>query len=181
MSEETVARRYSLALADVVLERGESDVASAELADWNKLFQSTPELQNAFGNPAIPHVSKEKLLDELISRTKPSKTTANFLRVLLKNGRFSEIGNISRRFASVLDERSGLIAAEVISARDLKQDEKDDFRSSLEKLTRKKVTVNYSIDKDIIGGVVARIGSTVYDSSVKTKLENLREQLVNSK
>ena len=80
--------------------------------------------------------------------------------------------------AAVLDERGGIVAAEITSARELPTDEKAEFEKSLAALTGKTVNVNYAVDPDIIGGVVTRIGSTVYDGSVKTKLENLREQLI---
>ncbi|CAN5343057.1 ATP synthase F1 subunit delta [soil metagenome] len=179
MSNETIARRYSTALADVVLNSGETETVKSELAAWGELFTTNNDLQTVFSNPAITHINKEKVLAELIAKTKPSKTTANFLKVLLQNGRLGDLGDINSRFESVLDERGGLISAEIISARELPAGERSEFEKNLENITGKKVTVNYSIDKEIIGGVVTRIGSTVYDGSVKTKLENLKEQLVN--
>ncbi len=179
MSTETIARRYSAALADVVTQSGQSDAIKTELAMCAQLFGGNAELQNVFSNPTVAHTAKEKLLESLIAKSNPTKTTANFLRVLLQNGRITDLGDINDRFAAVLDERSGLISAEITSARELPQAERADFENSLAKLTGKKVTVNYTVDKDIIGGVVTRIGSTVYDGSVKTKLENLKEQLVN--
>ena len=179
MSTETIARRYSAALADVVLGSGETEAVKAELASWGDLFNQSTDLQTVFSNPAITHVNKEKVLDALIAKTKPSKTTANFLKVLLQNGRLADLADINERFASVLEERSGRITAEITSARELPASERAEFERNLERLTGKKVSIAYAINKDIIGGVVTRIGSTVYDGSVKTKLENLREQLVN--
>ncbi len=179
MSTETIARRYSAALADVVLETGETETIKTELANWGELFNQSTDLQTVFSNPAIPYANKEKVLDGLIAKTKPSKTTANFLKVLLQNGRLADLADINERFASVLEERSGRITAEITSARELPASERAEFERNLERLTGKKVSIAYAINKDIIGGVVTRIGSTVYDGSVKTKLENLREQLVN--
>ncbi len=179
MSTETIARRYSAALADVVLESGDAEAVKAELAGWGELFKSNDELQTVFSNPAITHANKEKVLESLIAKTKPTKTTANFVRVLLQNSRLMDLAEINERFATVLEERGGVVLAEITSARELPQNERADFESGLAKLTGKKVTVNYTVNKEIIGGVVTRIGSTVYDGSVKTKLENLKEQLVN--
>jgi len=179
MSTETIARRYSTALADVVLSSGETDTVKAELASWGELFQQSSDLQTVLNNPAINYVNKEKVLEGLIAKAKPSKTTANFLKVLLQNGRLADLGEINERFAAVLEERSGRITAEITSARELPDGERAEFEKNLEKLTGKQVSINYSINKDIIGGVVTRIGSTVYDGSVKTKLENLREELIN--
>ena len=118
------------------------------------------------------------MLEGLIAKAKPSKATANFLRVLLQNGRLTEIGGINDRFDAVLQERGGVVSAEITSARELPENERTEFQTNLERLTGKKVNINYAINKDIIGGVVTRIGSTVYDGSVKTKLENLKEQLI---
>lgn len=179
MSVETVARRYASALADVVVASGDADNAKKELAGWSEIFAANENLQNVFGNPAIVHANKEKVLDDLIAKAKPSKTVANFLRILLRNGRLTEIALINDRFETVLQERASVVSAEITSARELKKDEQSSFASTLEKLTGKKVNMNFAVDPDLIGGVVTRIGSTVYDSSVRTKLENLREQLVN--
>lgn len=179
MSTETIARRYSAALANVVLETGEAETVKTELANWGQLFTTNTDLQTVFSNPAITHANKEKVLEDLIARTRPTKATANFVRVLLQNGRLTDLGDINERFATVLEERGGVVLAEITSARELPEAERADFEKNLEKLTGKKVNVNFAVNKDIIGGAVTRIGSTVYDGSVKTKLENLREQLVN--
>lgn len=179
MSNGTIARRYSVALADVVLKGGQTDTVKAEIESLGELFGQNAELQTVFSNPAITHANKEKVLSGLLAKLKPSSTTANFLKVLLQNGRLSDLSEINDRFAAVLDERGGIVAAEITSARELPDAERAQFEKSLAALTGKTVNVNYAVDPDIIGGVVTRIGSTVYDGSVKTKLDNLREQLVN--
>lgn len=179
MSIETVARRYATALADVVTKSGEAEIVRAELKQWEAMMTANEELTSVFSNPAINHDSKEKVLENLIAKTKPSRTTANFLRVLLKNSRLTELAEINERFAAVLEERSGAVAAKVVSARPLTADEQADLQNSLSKLTGKRVNLNFDIDQSIIGGVVTTIGSTVYDGSVKTQLENLRQQLIN--
>ena len=181
MSRETIARRYSGALADVVLATGETETVKAELAGWTELFYNSTDLQTVFSNPAITHVNKERVLEHLIAKAKPLKATANFLRILLRNSRLTEISEINDRFDAVLQERSGVVLAEIVSARELPENERTEFKTNLERLTGKKVNINYAINKDIIGGVVTRIGSTVYDGSVKTKLENLKVELIGAK
>ncbi|MEP7075267.1 MAG: ATP synthase F1 subunit delta [Acidobacteriota bacterium] len=179
MSVETIARRYSVALADVVAGSGQVDLVKAELGDWQRLISGNSDLRSVFSNPAIPHANKEKLLEGLLEKTRPAKSTANFLRILLKNGRLTELGEINTRFESELEARGGILAAEVRSARELPENERSELRINLEKLTGKKMKIDFATDPDLIGGVVTRIGSTVYDGSVKTQLENLKEQLVN--
>jgi F-type H+-transporting ATPase subunit delta len=178
MSNETIARRYSAALADVVMSSGEAETVKHELADFAKILKDNSELESVFSSPAIAHVNKEKVLEQLVAKTRPSKTTANFLRVLLRNGRLTELSSVNDRFGSVLEERSGVVSAQITSAREMPDSERAGFEKELERLTGKRVSISYAVDNDIIGGVVTRIGSTVYDNSVKTKLENLKEQLV---
>jgi len=177
MSTETIARRYAIALADVVTKTGDAEPVKKELVSWNEMISSSSDLQSVFGSPAIQHTAKEKVLETLIAKASPSKTTANFLRVLVKNDRIGDLPQIQERFEEELADRSGLVVASVVSARDLPDGEKGEFQLNLEKLTGRKVEIEYGVDPEIIGGVITRIGSTVYDSSVRTKLENLREEL----
>lgn len=178
MSAETVARRYAVALADVVIKTGEANSVKSELKTWGEMITSNNQLFEAFSNPAIGQDNKVKVLENLIEKTKPTKTTANFLRVLLQNSRLTEIDEINERFASVLEERSGVVAAQITSARELSESEKAELKIGLNKLTGKTINPTFMIDENIIGGIITRIGSTVYDGSVKTKLEELKTQLI---
>lgn len=180
MSNETVARRYATALADVVIKTGETETVKTELNAWQEMITSNAELENVLRNPVVPHIRKERLLEGLLEKTQPLGTTANFLRILLKNSRLADIGPINERFLQVLEERSGTVSAEIISSRDLSEGERAELRSNLEKLTGKKVNPSFRLDPDLIGGVVTRIGSTVYDGSVKNQLELLKAELVNA-
>jgi F-type H+-transporting ATPase subunit delta len=180
MSNETVSRRYATALADVVIKTGEVENVKGELRTWEQMLSGNAELHSAFRNPAITHLNKEKVLESLLERTKPSKTTSNFLRVLLRNGRLSDLTGINDRFAIVLEERSGSVVANVSSARELSDSQRNELKANLEKLTGKQIKLDFNVDPNLIGGVVTRIGSTIYDSSVKTQLENLKEELIGS-
>jgi F-type H+-transporting ATPase subunit delta len=181
MSVETVARRYASALADIVMKSGEKDVVKSELKTWEEMLNSNRDLNNAFYNPAITQDSKEKVLEKLLARSNPSKTTANFLRILLKNKRLTEINAINEKFDLVLAERSGVISASVTSSRELSDGEKNDLKANLAKLTGgKEIKIDYKIDENIIGGAITRVGSTVYDGSVKTQLEILKNQMIKS-
>jgi F-type H+-transporting ATPase subunit delta len=164
MSIETISRRYATALADVVLKSGETETVKSELRTWQQLIDGNADLQSALGNPSITYSKKEKVLDNLIARVKPSRTTSNFLRVLLRNGRLTELREVINRFEAVLEERSGVISAEVASARELTDGQRNELKTNLERRSGRQV----------------RIGSTVYDGSVKTKLENLREEMIGS-
>ncbi len=180
MSVETVARRYASALADVVAKTGDTNNIQTELRQWETMIVSNPELLEVFNNPSIQQENKEKVLESLIERAQPTKTTANFLRVLLRNGRLTDIAQINEKFSSVLEERSGFVSARIISARPLSAAQQSEIQANLEKMTGKRVSPSFTMDETIIGGVVTRIGSTVYDGSVKTQLENLKQQMIKS-
>jgi F-type H+-transporting ATPase subunit delta len=177
MSVEMVARRYAGAFADTVV--NDPGVVMTELFAWVDMLENNSELNSVFGNPSIQLTQKENILNELIARMKPSLKTSNFLRVLLQNGRLMNIGRIAERFKAEIAERSGNISASVTTARSLSQAQADDLKANLEKLTGKNVTLDLNIDTELLGGVVAQVGSTIYDNSVRTQLENLRKQIIN--
>lgn len=181
MSVETVARRYAGALADVVMSSGDKDTIQSELKTWEQMLTENHDLHSAFHNPSINQESKERVLESLIQKSKPTKTTANFLRILLKNDRLTEISTINEKFDSVIAERSGIVSASVTSSRELTDAEKAEMKVNLAKVTGgKQINLDYKIDESIIGGAITRVGSTVYDGSVKTQLELLKQQMIKS-
>jgi F-type H+-transporting ATPase subunit delta len=179
MSVETIARRYAGALADVVTKTNETETVKGELKAWEQMIVGNFELNSVFANPSIQHANKVNVLESLVQKSAPSKTTANFLRVLLRNNRLTDLAAINERFDVELEERSGVAAAQVTSARELGENERAELRANLEKLTGKQIKLDFDINESIIGGIITRVGSTVYDGSVRTQLENLKEQLVN--
>jgi F-type H+-transporting ATPase subunit delta len=177
MSTQTIARRYAAALADVVLERGEAREVQEELLAWERLFESSDNLQEVFRNPTIALDQKRAVLNKLIERAKPRPTTANFLKVLLQNQRLTDLDAINRKFAEVLDVRAGTVAATVITARSVPEDAQQKVHATLATLTNSKVRVNFATDPELIGGLVTRIGSTVYDGSVRNHLQQIKEKM----
>ena len=177
MSSQTVARRYASALADVIIERGEEAQVQEELAAWEKMILGNGALLEAFSNPTVPYEQKGKVLNELIGRTKVVATTANFLRILLKNQRLAELPHVNAKLAQVLDERAGVISAEVMSARPVSDDIKASLNEKLGRITGKRIRLSFEIDETLLGGIVTRIGSTIYDGSVRNQLKRLGEEL----
>lgn len=180
MSVQTVARRYATALADVVTARGESQEVRQELDAWAGMIQSNDQLMEVFRNPTIPYDQKRKVLSTLIARTRVRPTTANFLQVLLQNHRLADLGEINKRFVQVLDERSGVVSAQVTTARAVPQASQEALRSKLAALTGKSVRLSFTTDESLIGGIVTRIGSTIYDGSVRNQLQQVKERLAGS-
>ena len=177
MSVQTMARRYASALADVVLQRGEAAEVQAELASWEEMIQLTPNLLEVLRNPTIALDHKRAVLNKLIERAKPRQTTVNFLKVLLQNQRLTDLGEINRKLAETLDERAGMVAATVTTARAVPESAQQELHVKLTGLTGKKVRVNFATDPDLLGGIVTRIGSTVYDGSVRNQLQQIKEKM----
>jgi len=166
-----VARRYASALADISIERGQQREVLNELQSWSSMIDSSPELEAAFSNPTIPYDQKKNILEELLSRTKVQETTGSFLRVLLKNQRLSQLKEITDRFEYVLDERAGIVAGEVTTARPISDQTRAEITEALSERTGRQVKLTFRIDESIVAGVIARIGSYVLDGSVQNQLE----------
>ena len=172
-----MARRYAAALADVIIEHGEAEDVLDELAAWERMMSANERLLDAFSNPTVGYQQKEKVLNELIARTRVRPTAANFLRILLKNQRLAELPQVNTKLAQVLDERSGVVSGQVVSARPVADDTKALLRAKLEQISGKKIRLSFSTDESLIGGIVTRIGSTIYDGSVRNQLRRLGEEL----
>lgn len=177
MSVQAIARRYAAALADVVTAHGEARDVQAELSAWERMMLDNPDLLEVFRNPTIPYDQKRGVLAALIARARVRPTTANFLQVLLRNQRLSELGEVNKRFAQELDERSGVVLAQVTTARPVPSDVQEGLSERLSGLTGRRVRLQFAVDENLIGGITTRIGSTVYDGSVHTHLQQLRQKM----
>jgi F-type H+-transporting ATPase subunit delta len=177
LSLEKIARRYAVALADAASSPGEAEAIQTELLQWESLMQANRELEGAFKDPTIPYDQKRNVLTQIIARTQPRETTANFLQVLLKNERMAALAEINKKFADVLNERAGVIAAQVTVARQVPETSKEALIKRLVELTGKRVRVTFAVDEKLIGGIVTRIGSTVYDGSVRNQLREIERAL----
>ncbi|HJR07596.1 MAG TPA: ATP synthase F1 subunit delta [Pyrinomonadaceae bacterium] len=174
---QTMARRYAAALADVVIAQGEAREVQDELNTWARMMEDNSALLEVFRNPTIPYDQKRNVLNTLIKRTRVRPTTANFLQVLLQNHRLSELNEINRKFAAVLDERSGVVSAQVTTARTVPESTKETLTAQLGTLTGKRVRLQFAVDEELIGGIVTRIGSTIYDGSVRTQLQQIKQKM----
>lgn len=178
MSVQAIARRYAVALADVVTQRNEAREVQEELSAWVEMSRSNPMLLEVFRNPTIPHEQKRRVVRTLVERTRVRPTTANFLLVLLQNHRLADLEEVNRAFAQELDRRSGVVSAQVTTARAVPAESQEALRARLGELTGSRVRLEFDVDEDLIGGVVTRIGSTVYDGSVRGRLQQIKQRMV---
>lgn len=180
MSSQSVARRYATALADVLSETGQERLIQDELVSWESMISSNSQLQEVFANPTVPYEQKRKVLTELISRTRINQLTANFLQILLKNQRLTVLGQINHRVGEVLDARADVVSAEITTARPVDEKTKRILTEKLSGFTGKSVRLSFTTDDSLIGGIVTRVGSTVYDGSIRTQLDQMEKALAGS-
>jgi len=179
MSLQTIARRYASALAEVALDRNEEARVQEEINSWAELIENNSQLREVFANPTIPYDQKGRVLEELIVRSRISETSSSFLRVLLRNQRLDQLKHIAERFSQVLDERHGIVGANVTTARPIPEDVKTALQEALSAKTGRDVRLSFTTDKSIIGGVLTQIGSTIFDGSVQGHLDRLAGELMN--
>jgi F-type H+-transporting ATPase subunit delta len=173
-----VAGRYARAFADVVARRDmDPDKTSQELKQIAELVSASHELRNVFLNPAVEHKQKISLLDAIIKRIGGTHVLRNFIAVLIDHKRIGQIGEIAVQFKQELDRRMGIAEAQVSSARQLTASEKKSLEQRLAKVTGKTIRATYQEDTGLLGGAVVRVGSTIYDGSVRGRLQRMKEEI----
>lgn len=173
-----VAGRYARALADAAAGGGaDASGVAGQLRSFAQMVDESAELRNVLLSPAISPARKRAVIAKLAPSIQASPLVLNFLYVTIDRRRAGMLGEIADAFEAVLDERAGLVRAEVQSAAPLNEQERSAIQQELARVAGKQVRCEFSTDPALIGGVVARIGSTVYDGSVRTQLASLRERL----
>lgn len=172
-----VATRYAAALADVALEQNEADRVKRDFDSLVGAFLESEDLRAFIESPGVSHELKHKVIGELASRMDLVSQVRNFAFLLVDHQRTEMIREIHTAFQTELNARLGIAEAEVTSARELGDDERRKLTAALEKRTGKKIEARFSRDKTLVGGTIVRVGSTVYDGSVREQLMRLREQL----
>ena len=172
-----LASRYAAALADVAIEQHAGDRIKSELASFAETFSSSADLRNFIESPAVGPEIKHKVIEELAEKMNLAPAVRNFVYLLVNHSRTEMLGEIQQAFETELNARLGIAEAEVISARELSAGEKERVTKALERRTGKKIEARFRQDQSLVGGAVARVGSTVYDGSVREQLTRLRERL----
>jgi F-type H+-transporting ATPase subunit delta len=174
----SVASTYARAFADVVLGAHlDGNRALAELRTIAALLAESSDLRRVWENPAIPAEQKRGLLDAIAQRDGISKQVRNLVAILIDHRRTHFLEPVIQHLEKELDARMGFAEAEIITSRDLGDTEKREVESRVEKLTGKKVRAHYAQDPSLLGGAVVRVGSTIYDGSVKGQLERIKEAI----
>jgi F-type H+-transporting ATPase subunit delta len=171
--------RYATAFVEVVTSAGLDTVAiDRQLNDFLGTWNGSQELRTFFVNPAIPAAQKVAILDDLNAKLGMQKQLRNLIAVLIRNDRIGHVVEVAAAYHRILQEQLGIQPAEIVTARELSPEERNILVVQVGRLASSKVEASFKLDKSILGGAVVRIGSTVYDGSVKGRLERLKEVLI---
>jgi F-type H+-transporting ATPase subunit delta len=175
-----LANRYAHALADAVLapdSASDPGEITKELRAFEAMIREAPELKNVLLSPAVSNARKRDVVARFAESMPLSLQVRNFLYVLVDRRRAGMLNEITDAFEAAVDERSGVVRAEVSSAVPLSDAQRAELAKALSDVTGKRVRCEFAVDDSLIGGVIARIGSTVYDGSVRTQLGEIQQLL----
>ena len=169
---------YARALADVVIDRKlDANRVAGDLQSVSAALKDSSELRVVWDSPSVAGPQKLKLLDAIAARTGLSRQIRNFVAVLISNRRIHTFDEIAQESMARINDRLGIADAEIVSSRDLAAEEKRKLESEVAKITGKTLRVRYSIDPKVMGGAMVKVGSTVYDGSIRGQLQRIKEQL----
>jgi F-type H+-transporting ATPase subunit delta len=175
------AARYARAFADVVLDtKLDSADVERQLTDFAATFAASKDLREVLLNPSIPSAKRVSILDVVNSRIGCGPKVRNFLAVLISHERLAAISEIIEEFRLEMNRRLSISDAEVVTARPLQDQERAKLEREVAQLAGTRVSATFRQDKSLIGGAMVRIGSTIYDGSVRGRLERLKERLAAS-
>src|SRR5215470_6969657 len=174
----TVTNTYARAFADVVIaNRLDAQKTLAEAQQIAALVRDSKALREVWEAPSIPADQKRAVLDSIVKKTGFSRPLRNFVAVLIDKRRVRFLNDIVTQFARELNDRLGFAEADITTARELSAAERSALENDLARVTGKNIRAHYAQDRTILGGAIARVGSTVYDGSVKGQLEKIRQLL----
>ncbi|HEV2113269.1 MAG TPA: ATP synthase F1 subunit delta, partial [Terriglobales bacterium] len=172
---------YARALADTLFERKvDAQKAAAQLRSMIAVLESSRPLREVWDNPAVELEQKIAVLDALAGKMALEPLVRNFMAVVIQHRRVPQLEEITQQFEAEVNERLGIANAQVTSARDLEPAERSQVESQIAAVTGKTVKASYNTDSAVLGGAVIRVGSTIYDGSVRGQLDRLKQQLVSN-
>ena len=178
MTSRTAAARYARALLDVAAKESvDLDKVARELDEFNAFLKEQLQLQRLMLNPAVPAPRKRSAMEAITKQSGFTPVVSKLLILLADRDRLVLLSDMSAIFNDLLADRQNIVRAEVLSAEPLPPDRIQTIEGKLAAVTGRRVTMKTKVDKEIIGGVVARVGSTVYDASIATQLKKIRERL----
>jgi F-type H+-transporting ATPase subunit delta len=175
--DASVARRYARALLSLGLEEGRHEQYGEELESAVGALAESREAASILENPGYGGQQRQATIDTFATSLKLSPVMVSFLRLLVDRRRISGLPAIARAYRHMVDEKIGRVRATVTSAAPLSKDETERLRETLAEMTGRTIILDTKTDPAIVGGIVAQVGATMYDGSLRTQLERLRQDL----
>ena len=174
---KSASLQYANALADIALAQGAAGPAGKQLHDFDAAYSHSAELRTFLASPAVTVQDKHAVIERIVARLGASKIIRNFLFVIADHRRTQLIPEVIAAFHEVLRQRQGVAEAEISSAVELSAKQKKELAAMLARLTGKEIETKYALDPGLLGGAVVRIGNTIYDGSLRSRLNEMRARL----
>jgi F-type H+-transporting ATPase subunit delta len=174
---KSASLQYANALADIAMAQGAAEAAAQQLNGFGALYGESAELRTFLSSPAVDAEAKHRVIEKLLARVGASKIVRNFLFVVVDHRHTHVLPEMIAAFQEVIRERQGITEAQISSAAELNAAQKKEMSSALERLTGKRVEAKFSLEPGLLGGAVVRVGDTVYDGSLRSRLNELRARL----
>ncbi len=175
MSNSAISRRYASALFGLGRDDGSFADYGKDLQEFTEFYRENPDFRNVVSNPLFKMEDRKTILEYVLIRSGFSATVKNFLNLLLDKNRIDAIESITGVYSELTDESLNIAHAEIVTARPLKKSALELVLKSLKELTKKEIMPEIKEDRDLIGGMIVKIGSLVLDGSVRAQLEGLKE------
>ncbi len=174
---KSAALQYANAIADIAQAQDAPEPLLEQLTAFRALYAESADLRNFLASPEVPRLAKHGVIEKLTARLGAGRIVRNFLFVLADHRRTQALPEVIAAFQEVIEQRRGIARAEISSAVELSAQQRAALAANLERLSGKKVEASYTLDAALLGGAVVRIGSTIYDGSLRSRLNSLRARL----
>ena len=173
-SGDLVSDRYASALYDLAAEKKLVDPVLDDLTNLKNILKDNKELSLVVKSPLITSIDKLNIFESLLKKINANELTSTFLKVIEKNKRFSNLASIITQFMNINSQKRGDVLADITSADELNDDQKNNITNQLKSILGDKLSLSFDVDKNIMGGLIVKVGSKMIDTSLANKINKLK-------
>ncbi|MFO0664481.1 MAG: ATP synthase F1 subunit delta [Polyangiaceae bacterium] len=178
MISSQVSRRYARAILDIGIETNTAQRLVSEMNDLAAAFEQSADLRSAMENPLVSQEAKRAIVEDLVTKSGAGETTKNTLLLLTDRRRVRALPAIAKALAELFDVQKGVLRAEVTTAAPLTEAYRARLKAELERLSGHKIVLDERTDESLLAGVIAQVGDTIYDGSLKSRLQQMQSSLL---
>ena len=173
-SGDLVSDRYASALYDLAAEKKLVDPVLEDLSNLKNILKDNKELNLVIKSPLVTSIDKLNIFQSLLKKINANELTTTFIKVIEKNKRFSNLASIITQFININSQKRGEVLADVTSADELNDDQKNNITNQLKSILGDKLSLSFDVDKSIMGGLIVKVGSKMIDTSLANKINKLK-------